>query len=256
VTAYILISTTLALLALAAATRADARGPNLKTRTSEKISATWVCESLLGRPHTHARSPWKPHNQSFRRAQLNLWTLNLARCRHHLHARADALRTGRFDQLPDGDLYALAAQAVASGAIYSQRWGDASPTLKSLCYEAVRRAFARFGTQEWAHYVVNRESGCNPGAVNTTYSDWRKRATCIAQMIPSIHTWVDYSRCKRDLRYAVQVFVRLSVAGRARGRGRYERDQSQGTIVADRCLDIGRDSEQGHGCCSEHRLRA
>jgi hypothetical protein len=110
-----------------------------------------------------------------------------------------------------------AAKEIAHGGIYSVRWGDASPYLKSLCYEMVRRAFAPFGTDQWAIHIVNRESGCNPGAVNTTYSSWSQRAQCIAQMIPAVHTWVDYARCKRDLPYAVRVFVRLSNGGRETG---------------------------------------
>lgn len=196
---------------------ARAGGPNLKTRTSEKIVATWKCERLLGKQPSSARSPWVPHNQSFRRAQLNLWTNNLAACRKRLHLRADVLRTGQYHRLPDFDLYALSDQAIRHGGIYSVRWGDASPILKGLCYEAVRRTFARYGTEQWALRIVNRESGCNPGAVNTTYSDPRQRATCIAQMIPAVHTWVDYRRCQRDLRYAVQVFVSLSKGGRSTG---------------------------------------
>lgn len=209
--------TLILLIALTCSTAALAARPTINVRIAERITAAWNCQSLLGIPRSTAYDPWKPHSAGFRRAQLNLWTNNLNKCRARLHDRAAALRTGRYDQLPDHDLYALANQAVSSGAIYSHRWGDASPALKGLCYEAVRRAFSRYGTQEWARHIVNRESGCNPGAINTTYSSWNQRAQCIAQMIPAYHRWVDYGRCKRDLRYAVEVFVGLSDGGKSTG---------------------------------------
>lgn len=202
------------------ATAARAAQPNLKNRTARTIVATWTCQRQLEVPATplpHRLSPWFPHSVAFRSVQLNRWQNRWRRCTYRLHARADALRTGRYDTLPTDDLYALADQAIRHGAIYSVRWGDASPILKGVCYEAVRRAFAPYRTQEWARFVVNRESGCNPGAVNTTYSVWREQAQCIAQMIPKYHTWIDYSRCKSDLRYAVRVFVGLSNGGKSTG---------------------------------------
>lgn len=204
-------------LAINVATAKGAQ-PNLKNRTSQAIVATWQCQRQLDVPTTRLPdrlSPWFPHNTSFRRAQLNKWTARLQTCRERLHTRAAALRTGNYTILNDTDLYALADQAIRHGGIYSVRWGDASPILKGLCYEAVRREFARYGTQQWATHIVNRESGCNPGAVNTTYSDPGERATCISQMIPNVHRWVDYDRCQRDLFYAVRVFVKLSKGGNA-----------------------------------------
>jgi hypothetical protein len=81
----------------------------------------------------------------------------------------------------------------------------------------VDRAFRPYGTQAWAHYVVNRESGCNPAAINTTYSDPMQQATGLSQMIPAIHRWVDYGRVQRDMGYAVAVFVKLSDGGRSTG---------------------------------------
>lgn len=208
------------ILVLSVVAVAAAGGTNLKVRTSQKIVATWNCQRQLEVPTTflpHRLSPWFPHNAGFRRVQLNKWTAKLAACRARLHARGAALRTGDYTRLNDADLYALAGQAIRHGGIYSVRWGDASPILKGLCYEAVRRTFARYGNERWALHIVNRESGCNPGAVNTTYSDPGERATCIAQMIPNVHRWVDYGRCQRDLRYAVEVFVRLSRGGRSTG---------------------------------------
>ena len=119
----------------------------------------------------------------------------------------------RVDTLTTKQIYREAEKVIANGGIHSMRWGDASPYLIRLCYEALERAFKPYGTQRWAEYVVTRESGCNPGAVNTTYSSWSQRAQCISQMIPAYHDWVDFRRCLRDLRYAVAVFVRLSRGG-------------------------------------------
>lgn len=218
--ASVLLVALVAVAALVVVTRADAAKPSKGSEIAALIVQTWTCQSQLGVTRTPANpSPWalRRHSRGFVVALENKWRFRRVACLKRLHARADALRTGRYDRLNDSDLYALADQAVAHGGIYSQRWGDASPILKSICYEAVRRSFARFGTERWAIYVVNRESGCNPGAVNTTYSSWSQRAQCIAQMIPAVHTWVDYGRCKRDLRYAVQVFVKLSNGGSSTG---------------------------------------
>lgn len=181
------------------------------------VNATWACQSQLGVPRTKARDPGVHHSPRYWVREKNLWVTRLHRCLERLHDRATALRTGNLGSLPTEDIYALAQQAIQHGGIYSHRWGDVSPILRSLCYEAVRRAFAPFGTEGWARFIVNRESGCNPAAVNTTYSDPRQQATGLSQMIPAVHTWVDYVRVQHDLRYAVQVFVRLSKGGRSTG---------------------------------------
>ena len=99
-------------------------------------------------------------------------------------------------------------RAIRSGHVYSSRWGDASAWLKSICYEMVERAFRPFGTQEWATFVVNRESGCNPGAINSSSG-----ANGIAQILQS-HTQFDHYRMRHDLGYAVAAFVRMSGGGR------------------------------------------
>ena len=59
----------------------------LKRDTSELIVATWRCEENIPRPHSWARSPWKPHSMSFRRAQYNLWLLNHKTCKSILKFR-------------------------------------------------------------------------------------------------------------------------------------------------------------------------
>lgn len=222
--AHALLGVLAVVAALAVVTRAQASDPLIGGVVAREIIATRTCQTQLGVQRTAVPSPGNPspwkiahHNRSWKAAYLHKWEQRHAACLKRLHARADALRTGQYDALPDRDLYALADQAAAHGGVYSERWGDASTILKSVCYEAVRRSFARFGTEQWAVYVVRRESGCNPGAVNTTYSSWSQRAQCIAQMIPAVHTWVDYGRCKRDLRYAVQVFVKLSDGGSSTG---------------------------------------
>lgn len=124
----------------------------------------------------------------------------------------------RIDRMSYPQLAKAADRAVQNGAIRSYRYGDASPYLKRICYEMVERAFSRFGQYavDWALYVVGRESDCNPGAENHKYSSWSQQAQGIAQMIPAYHTWVNYTRLKRDLRYAVAVFVRLSRGGSSR----------------------------------------
>ena len=122
-----------------------------------------------------------------------------------------------LDRLSYAQLDRAAQKEIARGGIYGIGWGAASPWLKSICYEMVERAFTPYGNQRWATYVVNRESGCNPGAVNTTYSSWSQRARCIAQLIPYYHRWVDYGKCSTNMRYSIAVFVRLSKGGNSRG---------------------------------------
>lgn len=109
-------------------------------------------------------------------------------------------------------LYDTARYEIATGGIYSSRWGDASPRLKAVCYELINRAFAPFRTQSWARYVVNRESGCNPGAINSSSG-----TTGIAQIHPDYHKQFDYHRMKFDMRYAIASFVRMSNGGRYTG---------------------------------------
>lgn len=128
--------------------------------------------------------------------------------------RAEKLKT-RFERLNGSiygmsttELYEVTEYEIAHGGIYSSRWGDASERLKEACYELVERAFAPYGASSWARYVVNRESGCNPGAVNSSSS-----TTGIAQFDPYSHRWVDYNRLKRDMRYAIWTFLRLSKNG-------------------------------------------
>jgi hypothetical protein len=114
-----------------------------------------------------------------------------------------------LSEIPYKFLAKVADKAIRQGHVYSHRWGDASPWLKALCYEMVERAFTPYGTQAWARHVVNRESGCNPAAINSTSG-----TTGIAQIHPRYHTWVNYHRVQRDMRYALATFVRLSRGGR------------------------------------------
>lgn len=106
---------------------------------------------------------------------------------------------------------------IRHGGTYSVRYGDCSERLKAISRELVSRAFAPYGTQSWAEYIVGRESGFCPGAVNTTYPNPNQRAQCLAQLIPAYHTWVDYKKCKSDPSYSVWVFVRLSRGGHSTG---------------------------------------
>lgn len=113
-----------------------------------------------------------------------------------------------LSEIPYRFLAKVADKAIRKGHVYSHRWGDASPWLKSLCYEMVDRAFSPYGTQGWARYVVNRESGCNPAAINSSSG-----TTGIAQIHPAYHTWVDFRRVQRDMAYALRTFLRLSRNG-------------------------------------------
>lgn len=110
-----------------------------------------------------------------------------------------------------------AREEVRRGGTFSVRYGDCSSRLQSLSRELIERTFGPHGTANWALYIVDRESGFCPGAVNTTYSSWTQRAQCIAQMIPAYHTWVDYDRCKTDPAYSVKVFAELSNYGTSTG---------------------------------------
>ena len=115
-------------------------------------------------------------------------------------------------EIPYPFLAKVGNRAIRRGHVYSSRWGDASPWLKAICYEMVDRAFSPYGTQGWARHVVNRESGCNPGAINASSG-----TTGIAQIHPAYHTWIDYYRVKHDMGYALATFVRLSRGGRSTG---------------------------------------
>lgn len=111
-----------------------------------------------------------------------------------------------------GQLAREANTAIRNGAVHSHRWGDASPYLIRICYAMVDRAFRPYGTSSWARMIVNRESGCNPGAINSSSG-----TTGIAQIHPAYHHQFDYWRMQRDMRYAVAAFLRLSDGGRSTG---------------------------------------
>lgn len=113
-----------------------------------------------------------------------------------------------LDEIPYRFLAKVGDRAIRQGHVYSHRWGDASPWLKAICYEMVDRAFSPYGTQAWARHVVNRESGCNPAAINSS-----SQTTGIAQIHPAYHTWVDFQRVQRDMAYALRTFLRLSRNG-------------------------------------------
>ncbi len=117
----------------------------------------------------------------------------------------------------DAQLKKAGKEAIANGGTYSVRYGDCSSDVKAIVRELINRTFGPFGTESWATYIVDRESGFCPGAVNTTYSDWNQQAQCVAQMIPAYHTWVNYKRCKSDPAYSVLVFAELSNYGTSTG---------------------------------------
>lgn len=112
------------------------------------------------------------------------------------------------DRMTVHQLKKAAKTAVRKGHIHSTRWGDATPWLRRLSTELVERAFRPYGTQQWALYIVHRESGGNPGAVNR-YSG----CAGLMQVLPSAHPWVNIKRLKADPGYAAAVFVRMSHGG-------------------------------------------
>jgi len=121
----------------------------------------------------------------------------------------------QVDRMTNKQLVKESRSVIAHGGILGTGWGQVTPYLRRICQEMIDRAFAPYGSWavSWARHIVRRESGCNPAAVNYTYSDPGERATGLSQMIPNVHTWVDYRRVVRDLWYAVRVFVRLSRGG-------------------------------------------
>lgn len=121
---------------------------------------------------------------------------------------ATAHDSRRLDRMSYDQLAREADKVIRNGGIYSHRWGDASRYLIDICYEMVERAFKPYGTQAWAAYIVRRESGCNPGAINSSSG-----TTGIAQIHPRYHTWINYTRVQRDMKYALWTFVRLSRGG-------------------------------------------
>jgi hypothetical protein len=127
-----------------------------------------------------------------------------------LHVHKSTIRP--LNEIPYRFLAKVATKAIHAGHVYSHRYGDASPWLRALCYEMVERAFAPHGTHGWALMVVERESGCNPAAINSS-----SQTTGIAQIHPAYHRWVDFRRVQWDMRYAVATFLRLSRNGQNTG---------------------------------------
>jgi len=117
----------------------------------------------------------------------------------------------RVDGLTTTQLAKEARKVVRQGGIHSSRWGDASPYLRRLSYELIERAFRPYGTDRWALYIANRESGFNPGAINSS-----SYCTGLAQFSP-IHKWINFRRLIRDPAYAVAVFLHMSRGGRETG---------------------------------------
>jgi hypothetical protein len=126
-------------------------------------------------------------------------------------------RSNRVDSLPTKVLAKEAKKVVRNGGTFSVRHGDCKPYLKRLVYELVQRGFRPHGSyaMSQAIYIVRRESGFCPGAVNTRYSSWRQQAKGIAQWVPATQPgWINYKRLVSDPYYAVRVFVVTSDHGR------------------------------------------
>ncbi len=67
---------------------ARAAGPNVKVKTAQTIVATWRCQDKIPEARTPARSPWKPHSEGFRRAELQRWQERWRKCSYILRERA------------------------------------------------------------------------------------------------------------------------------------------------------------------------
>jgi len=124
---------------------------------------------------------------------------------------ADADGAKRLDRpllqrIDDRTLERAAERAVSAGRIRSTRWGDATPWLRNISRELVRRAFAG-DAERWALCVLERESGGNPGAISRT-GDYG-----LPQINRASHPWVDYRRILVDPPYAIDVMVTLSDGG-------------------------------------------
>lgn len=132
-------------------------------------------------------------------------------------ASAHSLASSRLDKLPTKKLAKEAKKVVRNGGTYSVRHGDCKPYLKKVVYELVERGFSGHGSYalSQAKYIVDRESGFCPGAVNTRYSSWDQQAKGIAQWVPATQPgWIDYKRLMSDPWYAVRVFVVTSNGGK------------------------------------------
>jgi len=184
----------------------------VKSSIAFQRKKTWEWQEKLGVPTTEASETlrgenlWRHEGCRYLQWVSKLWQKRAASLKlvfGDFSKPASALSTER--------LYQIATYEVKRGGIYSSRWGDASSRLKEVCYELVSRVFSPYGTQGWARYVVNRESGCNPGAVNS-----KSGTTGIAQIHPAYHDY-DYPRMKRDMKYALATFIRLSRGGKNTG---------------------------------------
>lgn len=111
------------------------------------------------------------------------------------------------------------------GGIRSTRYGDATQRMKTLSRQLVVRRFARAGGDavRWALCVVERESGFNPGAVNSTAIApdvpvaGAGHASGLPQIVVYYHRWVDRWKLLHDPAYAVAAMYRLSNGGLVRG---------------------------------------
>lgn len=179
---------------------------------------TWTWERKLGLSLTQASASLQGNSLRKSNACDYLqWVWSLWRDRAKQHGRNSRALSASTSSLSTAELYFAAQWEINHGGIYSHRHGAVSSRLKEVCYELINRAFAPYGTQRWASYVIRRESDCNPAAINYTWDGWENQANGLAQMIPKYHTWIDYDRVHRDMKYAIHVFVRLSRGGRSTG---------------------------------------
>jgi hypothetical protein len=116
----------------------------------------------------------------------------------------------RVERMSQRVLEREARKVAVHGGVTGSCWGCATPYMKRLSYELIDRAFSS-SYRSWAHCIVNRESGYNPGAVSRTDDHG------LPQFNRPSHSWINYTKVKRDPPYAVACFVRLSRGGSNQG---------------------------------------
>lgn len=108
----------------------------------------------------------------------------------------------------------LAAKArwlTTHGGVRSTRYADATPRMRWIARQLITARFSTAGPDavRWSLCVAERESGFNPGAVNSSSG-----AAGLFQFLghPQYSTW----KLLHDPAYAVQAAWRLSQGGRDR----------------------------------------
>lgn len=114
-----------------------------------------------------------------------------------------------------GSLADDARYVAQHGGIKGTGVWQATPRMISLSKALIIQRFMEAGqfATRYALCIVRHESGFNPGALNLTYSDWRRQAAGLAQIEVYWHPEYDRAKLLTDPAYAVNAFWRLSRGG-------------------------------------------